>query len=61
MWVSKAKWATTIAKALMKGYFLGVEEERKKQLSSGRLVRELPRVPGSWTRPGPCSRRDRLS
>jgi len=35
MWVSKAKWATTIAKALMKGYFLGVEEERKKQLSSG--------------------------
>lgn len=43
MVISREKWALTMARALMKGYFLGCREERKRLLSSGHLVRKRSR------------------
>ncbi len=39
MIISQGKYATTMARALMKGYFLGIEEERKRGVN--RRMRRL--------------------
>ena len=39
MIISREKYLKTMARALLKGYFAGLEEKNKKEASSGYLVR----------------------